>query len=314
MTMRNLLLLLGFILIVFQQFVNSINTEAQFIIFLSGIILIGVPHGAADLLVASRHADSNKKEFSNLRFFAVYLGRLCLFAAIIWFFPLIGSFLFILFSAYHFGETDLNQFKTDTFTGKLFVITYGLVILSVLLLHHFDEVKPFIHLFYSGNENKFLMAWIELNRFKTISASVILFFATSFVYFLKNKNTTVNEKGYFLIHFAFLLLILYSLPLLVGFTFYFVVWHSVLSLNSIIIYLLEDKQISQFIIVKQILIYSTLAISGIGIFGFTGFMFVNNIAFMGYVILGLAVLTAPHMQIMYDMYNNLRKNKARLPN
>ena len=85
----------GCFLLLFQQYLVSINTSSQFIIFLIGILLLGVPHGAADLLVANRNADTGKKVFSRVRFLAIYISRLFLFAAILWFFPVIGIILFI---------------------------------------------------------------------------------------------------------------------------------------------------------------------------------------------------------------------------
>jgi hypothetical protein len=49
-----------------------------------------------------------------------------------------------------------------------------------------------------------------------------------------------------------------------------------------------------------------LAIVGILLFGITGFMFLNSHTMVIYVILGLAVLTAPHINIMHSMYKNIR--------
>ena len=305
---RIVLLIVGALLLLFQQYITPVSTSTQFIIFLTGIILLGVPHGAADLLVANRNAYVEKKAFQKFRFLIIYISRLLLFAALLWFFPVTGNLLFILFAAYHFGETDLHQFKTETFIGKLFVISYGLVILSVLLLHHFEEVKPIYNLFEAGKENLSLINWIDVNRYYILSAAGILFFSATFVYFLQNGNSNANEKGEFLIRFAVILFILFNLPMLLGFTFYFVIWHSVLSLSSIVLYLRNNNSYSRNFITKQILLYSLLAIAGIGLFGLTGFMFINKNAVAGYLFLGLAVLTAPHMQIMHDMYNRIRSN------
>ncbi len=310
--MRFVLFLFGCIMLLFHQYVIHLSIDTQLIIFLTGIVLLGIPHGAADLLVASRTADASRKRFSKVRFLTIYISRLVLFAAILWFFPVAGNLLFIFFAAYHFGETDLNQFKTDTLLGKLFVITYGSVILSVILLHHFEEVKPFFQLFQSGKENTLFIDWIGMKRYSIMTIVSILFFVTCFAYFLKNSSTNINEKGLFLIRFAAILLILYYLPMLLGFTFYFVAWHSVLSLNNIVSYLRNNNTYSRNVIVKQILLYSVLAIAGIGIFGLTGFMFTSNNAIAGYIFLGLAVLTAPHMQIMHDMYIKLRISKSAL--
>ena len=306
---RIVLLITGCFLLLFQQCLVSINTSSQFIIFLIGILLLGVPHGAADLLVANRNADASKKVFSRVRFLAIYISRLFLFAAILWFFPVIGIILFIFFAAYHFGETDLYQFKTNTLLGKLFVISYGLVILAIILLQHFEEVKPVFQLFEAGKKNELLINWLNINRYYILSVTGILFFITTFIYFLRNGNNDINEKGQFLIHFAIILFILFNLPMLLGFTFYFVVWHSVISLNNIVLYLRNNNTYPLNVIFRQILLYSALAITGIGLFGLTGFMFINSNAVAGYIFLGLAVLTAPHMQIMHDMYNSIRVHK-----
>ncbi len=307
--LRIALLLLGCILLLFQQFILPVNTNTQFFIFLIGILLLGVPHGAADLLVATQNANSSKKVFSKFRFLAVYISRLFAFAAILRFFPLAGNFLFILFAAYHFGETDLYQFKTNTLLGKLFVIFYGLLILSVILLHHFEEVKPLFQMFQSGKENAAFINWLDMHRYNIISVSGILFFTTTFIYFLRNNNADKKDKGQFLIRFAVILFILFNLPMLLGFTFYFVVWHSVLSLNNIITYLKKNNLYTQHSIKREIILYSVLAIGGIALFGLTGFMFISSNAIVGYLFLSLAVLTAPHMQIMHDMYNSLRQIK-----
>ena len=307
--LRIVLLLSGCVLLLFQQYILPFNNGTQFIIFLSGILLLGVPHGAADLLVATQNANSSKKLFSKFRFLTVYISRLFAFAAVLWFFPLAGNLLFILFAAYHFGETDLYQFNTNTISGKAFVIFYGLLILAIILLHHFEEVKPLFQLFNAGKQNTLFINWLDVNRYNVISVSGVLFFTATFIYFLQNSNTGTNDKGQFLIRFAVILLILFNLPMLLGFTFYFVVWHSVLSLNNITAYLRKTNSNTQNSITRQIILYSVLAIGGIALFGLTGFMFINSNAMVGYLFLGLAVLTAPHMQIMHDMYNSIRQIK-----
>lgn len=304
--LRIALLLLGSTLLLLEQYLVKADSYTQFIIFLIGIIIIGVPHGSADLLVASRNAEAKKKPFSTLRFLSVYIGRLLLFAAILWLFPLIGILLFVIFAAYHFGETDLHQFKTNTIPGKLFVISYGLLIISIIVLHHFDEVRPLYQLFSSGNEFGSIINWIALNRYYMLSAFGILFFVTTFMYFLINARTNMNEKGQFLIHMAVILIILFKLPLMLGFTFYFVIWHSVLSLSNILHYLRNDNAYSWQVIMKQILLYSLLAFIGIGLLGLTSSLLMDNNAVTGYLFIGLAVLTAPHMEIMHDMYLRIR--------
>ena len=301
-----ILLIVGLALSLFQNFVLEIDVKLQFIIFLIGILILGVPHGAADLLVANNSATNNARNFSKIKFLANYLSRLFLFGFTLYFFPLIGNILFLLFAAYHFGETDLHHFKTDTLIGKFFVLTYGLMILSIILLQHFEEVMPVYQLFEAGKAHSSLILWVDENRYLLISIIGILFFTSTFLYFLKNKDFHKNEKGYFLIRLACILVILFNLPMLLGFTFYFVVWHSVLSLKNIVGYLNTNKNISTTTIQKEILLYSVLAMVGIAVFGLMGFMFISTDAIAAYLFLSLAVLTAPHMQVMYEMYQVLR--------
>ena len=303
---KPLLLITGFFLLVFQQYIYPIPVQVQFFLFLTGIILLGVPHGAADLLIATKHAGDEHIKFSSTKFFINYLSRLMLFAVILYFLPLLGNLLFIFFAAYHFGETDLNQFKTNSLPGKLFVVSYGLVILGVILLNHFEEVKPLLMQFNAGVQHTDFINWIDQHRYIILSAFGLLFFTSTFIYFAVNTNNQQHLQGQFLVQFALIIFILYKLPMILGFTFYFVVWHSLLSLRNIVGYLRKDGLFSFVQITRQIGLYSVLAIAGTVLFGLTGIMFINNDAIIVYVFLGLAVLTAPHMQIMHDMYNSIR--------
>ncbi len=309
---RILLIVTGLILLLVQQYIGLIPAKTQFIIFLVGIIALGVPHGAADLLVANQKASLEAKPFSKVKFLVTYISRLVLFALILWFFPLAGNLIFIVFAAYHFGETDLYKFQTDTIVGKLFIISYGLLILGVILLHHFQDVMPLFQQFESGIKHATFINWLNIYRYSILSFLGVFFFASTFFYFSTINNQYL--KGDFLLQLALLLFILYHLPMLIGFTFYFIVWHSVLSLQKIVSYLRQDKLLTSSVIIKQICFYSFLAMSGISMFGLAGFMFINTDTIVIYIFLGLAVLTAPHMQIMHDMYRSIRSNQVFMNN
>ena len=306
--MRYLMLVAGIVLLLVQHFVATISAETQLFIFLGGIIVLGIPHGAADMLVANQTANIKKIGFSKIYFLVKYLFRLGSFAAMFWFFPVIANFLFILFAAYHFGETDLNNFKTESFAGKLFVMSYGMMILGVILLSHFNDIIPLFYLFESGRANETLINFISEYRYTILSVLTVFFFAATFIYFTSTEKASFHND-HFLMQLAILLFILFYMPMVIGFTFYFVVWHSMLSLKNIVHYLNINSKLSNTVIIKQLILYSSLAMVGILIFGWSGMMFVSSDAIMVYVFIGLAVLTAPHMQIMYDMYNSIRSQK-----
>ena len=305
---KSILLVTGFFILFFQHYIEPISSQFQYCVFFIGIIVLGVPHGAADLLVATQNALNETKSFSKILFFTNYFLRLLLFGAVLYFLPLVGYFIFILFAAYHFGETDLHQFKTKSLVGKLFVISYGLLILGVILLNHFEEVKPFFTLLDPPGKYFFALSYIETNRYIILLFLGVLFFISTFLYFLINKWNQSHPTR-FLLHFTFILFILFHLPMILGFTFYFVVWHSLLSLKNIVNYLCKDGLITVGVIAKQITIYSAIALGGIALLGLTRYMFGNMNAMVSYVFIGLAVLTAPHMQIMHNMYINIRSSR-----
>ncbi len=317
-----ILLGIGFLILIFQQYIQPISSEIQFVLFLIGIVLLGIPHGAADLLVAMQNnkyqnnTKNTNENFSKINFFINYLTRLVLFGIIIWAFPLFGNFLFIIFAAYHFGETDLLMFKKDSFLGKLLVVSYGMLIIGTILLCHIEETAPTLHLLSSDvQKNKQIIDWLTKNSYFVLIFMFIIFFVNFFLYTFihkTNENNNRNDTKYFFLRLGLILLIVSQIPMILGFTFYFVMWHSVLSLQNIVHYLRKDNIFSIPLIVKQISIYSLLAMLGIALFGVLAYAFIHQNAILAnavmvYVFMGLAVLTAPHMQIMHDMYKNMKK-------
>ena len=272
-----------------------------------GIIVLGIPHGAADMLVAGKSAATGHRTKQLYRFLLTYLFRLISFGLLLYFFPLMGSMLFILFAAYHFGETDLHQFQTETWSGKIFIISYGLLLLGVIILQHFNEVMPLLASLSGEMGLSAQISFINEHRIVILCTLAAFFFLSTFVYFVNNENT--DQGGRFLVQFGIVLLIVYQLPLLLGFTFYFVCWHSILSVTNIFRYLKQDRDFSIAYTAKQITLYSLIAMAGISILGYLGMQWYSANGMIMSIFIGLAILTAPHMQIMYDMYKKIRQGE-----
>ena len=306
--LRSLILITGLLIAFNQIYFFAFSVKTQTYIFLIGIIILGIPHGAVDVLISTKDAKDKKRSFSYFTFFYTYIGRLIAFLLLLLLVPSIGIVLFIIIASFHFGETDLYKFNINSLKGKLFSFSYGWVIISFIIFSHFEEVKTLLYLFESGRDHRLMINWISNYKLLILSISFILFFCFAFIYFLGNGRNP-ELSGEFLVAFLIIIFIVYNLPMLLGFTFYFVMWHSIMSLKNIIVYLGKDRYVSNINLIKQICIYSLIAITGILLFGIAGFMFVNNNTLVIYVLLGLAVLTAPHMQIMHTMYNNIRRKE-----
>ena len=301
---RIFFLLTGLLLYFIQHFTQPVPLKLQVIALIAGVILLGVPHGAADLLVAAKNAAGKNRQFSSRAFHTKYLLRMMLFGCLLWLAPLAGYILFILFAAYHFGETDLNRYLTNSLFGKIYVTAYGLVILAVIFLTHLQELKPVSGTIEAGDYQTILINNIQRFSFFIVPAIISSFILLSAFYFHYNV-IKLKSQALIIGQFSILLFILYNLPVIAGFTFYFVGWHSVLSLKYIGEYLQKDGLNTTKNIARQITFYSLLAIGGMLFFAGAGFVFFNNSSPTFYIFLGLAVLTAPHIHIMYDMYKNI---------
>ena len=301
---RVILIGVGIILLFIQHLLTK---DVQFLLFMIGIIVLGIPHGAADMLVAGKSAATGHRTKQLYRFLLTYLFRLISFGLLLYFFPLMGSMLFILFAAYHFGETDLHQFQTETWSGKIFIISYGLLLLGVIILQHFNEVMPLLASLSGEMGLSAQISFINEHRIVILCTLAAFFFLSTFVYFVNNENT--DQGGRFLVQFGIVLLIVYQLPLLLGFTFYFVCWHSILSVTNIFRYLKQDRDFSIAYTAKQITLYSLIAMAGISILGYLGMQWYSANGMIMSIFIGLAILTAPHMQIMYDMYKKIRQGE-----
>jgi Brp/Blh family beta-carotene 15,15'-monooxygenase len=301
-----IMLLMGAAMVLLQNFAALTGPEAQFAMFIAGVLILGIPHGAADLLVAMRNESDEGRRFSYFSFFSGYLGRLSLFALLLWVFPVAGLLIFIAIAAFHFGETDLARFRTEEWYGRLLAGTYGMLLLGVMLLCHLDEVRPFLALLDDSPAMNKSLDVLEGIRWQLLASLSAAFLLSVWVY-LRKTGQHIRTFGIRTpLSFLGILLIVYQLPLILGFTFYFVTWHSVISISRIIGYLCSHNGVGVWKVISQIAFYSMIAILGIVAAGWAGFMFADQTSIMWYSFMGLAVLTAPHMEVMHEMYQRLR--------
>jgi Brp/Blh family beta-carotene 15,15'-monooxygenase len=308
--LKFLVLLAGFLLILVNGNFYAFSEKLQLYVFIIGILLLGVPHGAADMLIASKNLRHGTSQFSKLKFNLQYLGNIAIFSAVLFFFPISGFIIFLLFSAYHFGESDLHSLNIESILGKIIVFNYGLLVLGVIFLPDFQQIQTAI---ISSSWNvKFLgiVNWINENNLKILLFIFVLFLFNGLTYFVLNKAAFKNSYVQITQNMV-LLPILYSLPLMLSFSFYFLLWHSFFSLKSILNYLRTDKTLGDGLISKEIIknsFIATLVIVSIAIVGH-GHGHANTNNMIMYAVLGLAVLTTSHMQIMHKMYQHLKRVK-----
>lgn len=305
-----ILLLIGCMFLGLHYYIFPIDPKTQMIVLLSLVFLVGVPHGALDFLVDEQNKVALKQPFSIKKFVSLYLFRLFAFA-LVWIFPWVAFSIFLLFSIYHFGETDMAGMLKTKKKASILYFAYGSFILGVLLLVHLPQIKDTLPVIKNFVESSTLYAKLEVSRYLIIMALGFLF-TVAIVYQKSIDNIVVTLPQ--LIRLIFLLTIITLLPLLMAFAFYFALWHSILSVRNIFTYFKSFNNDKKFaVICNKSILFSVLALGGMVILYFVLNYFLPDMNMLFALLIILSVLTLPHLQVMHRMYQNSGTDKDSLP-
>ena len=272
--------------------ISPIPQSWQWTFFLLVIIGVGLPHGALDFLVAGEG-----KENARLgRFLFFYLSQSVAFL-LLWFWPLAAVSVFVLLSAYHFGETDLQAFSHVPLLKHLSVICYGLATLLALLFSHYAELIVLIPEI-AEPVNKFtILQWLQ--------AYYLYFYAglmgTTLLILLSEKNMDRIKLASLLL-LSIPQVLIFCMPFLAGFTYYFGIWHSLLSIVTI----QKNTNTNGWANIRKLInpqtilfAFLALAIMGFLYFGIRFFFNYDNQLLIFFI--GLSILAIPHMQLMHQL-------------
>ena len=275
----------------------AFNNEIESAICLGFIILLGIPHGAID-----NHLFLSKSETSKLKFYIQYLSLIAI-NALIWFLlPQISFIVFMLVSAFHFGQSQFNHFfERDTFRHRGIYLTWGVGILSGLILYNISELEALEGLqiamgFLFNDESTRILAGLHI-------ASIIFFVALMIIMGIRKE---MHWKKIMLEGIVFLVILtaLYLFPPLVGFSLYFVILHSMKVMEEEFTFLKSNGNIGSLREFLLLLLPFT-AISIFGIFLLIGMIHfeILNLPY-GYLFLILiSSITLPHIFVMDKFYN-----------
>lgn len=181
-----------------QTFFSSLDLY----VIILGLLLVGIPHGALDHLTEG--LISVKKV--TLKFIFLYLLLMVPIFLIWHFMPVIGLIFFLIYSAWHFGQTDMVNWG---FSNSLLSFLWGMSLLCFLFGTHFNEFNHILGLINVG-------AMPNLNRVEYWSYIFLIWPLIFAIY---------KQKWYWLGLIVYLFLA-QNLGLLLSFGFYFIIHHS----------------------------------------------------------------------------------------
>lgn len=280
--------LITLICIIFAVFFND---SSQNLISFLGIFSFGILHGANDLKIIDKNFGKSQKKFKGF-FFLSYILVVILGIGIFYWIPGIALISFVLVSCYHFGEQHLERI-VDLNKGKVFFyFTYGAIIFLMLFSIHYSETVKVIFQI-SGKVLPFTFFVYSL----LITSLALIFQA---LYHFKNSKLLLQEfslLGLFALLFT-------SSNLLFSFGIYFVIWHSLPSLNSQVKFLYDETcsdKTGYKKYIKASFLYWILALGGLG--GVYFFADIPKEQFLPLFFSFLAAITFPHAIVMERMFS-----------
>jgi Brp/Blh family beta-carotene 15,15'-monooxygenase len=262
------------------------------------IVIIGIPHGAADHIIFSKIGKSfyGAKKFKSFIFVYLLLG---LGFLLIWAFsPFKALILFILISIYHFGQEHFEFLDPNHWLTKLNISFWGLFVLLFPLIKNIETtcfyVGQMVGTNFSIPDTSFIIFTLAFLVIALIISNILLW-----KFRLIQFDILLSE----MVQIMLLLLLYLTTPLLIGFAIYFVFWHSMNSMRDQFLFLSKktrEYSLKKYII--DILPFTFVAVTSVIVIGNylinqTG----QNI--FTYLFILIALITLPHILLFDKLYS-----------
>jgi Brp/Blh family beta-carotene 15,15'-monooxygenase len=264
------------------------------------ILLIGVPHGAADHRINTTLIKGASMPKFILQYILIAVGYT------IWWIlmPIKAALMFYVLSIYHFGQEfmeELNITKPKTWE----IMVWGSSILLLPSLIAYQEISSSLEWFSSDSS-------LQLNEgIRTTLISVIPIAMLFSLYQLRVQGRISSKKALRSILFLSVLNISYLfLPFLVAFTLYFILFHSLNAFNHQFDWLKNRiKNYNLGSLLKDLGLFSFMSISGLLflIYFMRGKEFSEIVSYFFMII---SVVTLPHA-LLFDKFYKLRKEPSK---
>lgn len=297
----------GILLLAYQWSYGSIPSSFQMGFFLVMVGATGIPHGALDHIIA-RNNSGDEKGFSIQQFLKKYILAIVAYSICWIWMPSISLLIFLLISAWHFGETDLAAVKGNTIWNGTGRMLCGIFILMIILLTHPEETLSVIRRI--TKEQEYAMNcwfWCVNNKWLLINltGSMLTMFVT-----LSILQKSFKPEPLPTLNLMIILVLCSQLPLLPSFGLYFGGWHAIRSFEITYRFLHEKKDVTA---TDPITLWkNALPMTFLAAFGFI---------FMAYIWTGLgiktdpipalfiflSIITLPHLDVMDDLIRSHKK-------
>lgn len=250
------------------------------------ILTFGILHGANDIFLA-RKLGPNKDSFTKILIpYIIVIGIVSLVFIVS---KTLALVLFIIISAYHFGEQHFNSsIKERGYLKRVLFLSYGFLILFMIFYFKLDKVELIIY------EITNVYLYREFYLIGLVSSSLVFFLL--FFIMLKRRLLVVDVFRELMMFLAFL--VVFNIASLSwAFAIYFILWHSIPSLNDQMLFLYGDSSSRSFLkYLKTSWLYWGVSILGLVLLYF---LLKDRVEYFVTILLYvLAAVTFPHVIVM----------------
>ncbi len=260
------------------------------------IAIMGIPHGAIDNIIYFQQSSTRP-----IYFYALYLGSMGLYLALWLLFPVASLVFFLLLSGYHFGQSQFSDLKRGSRPLKfLLYLCWGLSILSGLMVYNLAEIHE---LFRANADTSDLLVVFQATpqTYLLLGSSVLTLALILYRYIqqeMSSQRFWLELYCFVLIHFCF-----YALPLLIGFTLYFTLFHSCRVLWDEFVFLRKKMNpFSPYRFFLLLLPFTAISVGGsilLLLFAQWGWLPISGIL-LSFIL--ISILTLPHSDVMEGFY------------
>ncbi len=263
------------------------------------LLFLGIPHGAIDNVLFLRN-----NKIKNNQFIGVYLVIIGL-NIVLWItVPSIAYIVFLLLSAYHFGQSQFSHyFERQPLSHKALYLLWGISILSGLVYFNIDE----IHLIMEQQDEFAVFSPLHQENLM-----LILFLGATFATVLlmtilaARKSLSLENLFMEVLVIALVPICFYLMPLLIGFTLYFVILHSFKVLREEYRFLNSEREVSSLgSFVKLVAPFTMFSIGGIAFMFGMIYLDILSLSYGYCLLIIISSITLPHVFVMNRFYNLL---------
>ncbi len=277
---------------------NTIAIENQLIGSTILVIIFGIPHGAIDNILCLNESNLSKEIF-----YLLYLLSMILYGFLWFIYPLYSFIFFLFISAYHFGESQLSNYKIKISFSKFIFFIWGVALMSTLFLYNAAELSHFFN------------SYVDTSNFSIIfkyNILYIIFYSSNLAVFLSllylkiKKLITKQIFNTELFQILLLHITFFIFPVIISFTLYFVFLHSIKVLLQEFSYL--EQKISGLNLIKFIKLLAPFTF--LSLFFFILFILISNfyninVSLLLFSIISISVITLPHSISMTNFYDKI---------